>query len=341
MSSSHVFNAIVNALMQREGRKVTLPTLMSVTGLRAEQIQGSINNARRASETHARQIEVVEKARAWRFRADQSVGNYPTPNDVVKAVEVGSTHIWKTVLAALVSNAEKPTSKELLAQLASTDEREITPIQASQAMLTVMRQPNVKPHIEVLLAGSAWRYRAEVPGVAKTSKAAKSTKTTTSEVTEVSVPIRGSVLRHFTQKPGQTLFVDDIADDLGFTKKQVQSAVWHLLKENEATKSDFVVVQPSYAWRYVPNRAETNGRVTPELTAAPASTHTPNAIAAYTPEAVTTTLPVSSEVPSIPKPAAAVATSGRLFEEVGQLTDGAILVKEAESSVIYRATPLA
>lgn len=352
LSGSYIFTRIYNALAQREGKKVTLPTLVSVTGLTEAQIQSSIANARRTREVHARQIEVVQLGRVWKFKGDSSVGGYVTPDEVVKAVEVGSQHIWKIVLAALVKNVGKITSKELLAQLASTPEKTITPTQASQAMLTVMRQPGVADKIEVLWAGNAWRYRE-----AKEAKEAKEqvTSPTFSETKAVSAPIRGSVLRYFAQHPGETLFRDDIAADLGFTVKQVQSAMWHLLNENNGTKSDFVIIQSSYAWQYVPNRAavastsvtssaSSNGHVTPELVATPAQ--------AYTPAAATTTLPVSSKVPTIPQAAAAaaevssdertatVATSGRLFEEIDQLADGALLLREAESNTIYRATKL-
>jgi hypothetical protein len=349
LSGSYIFTRVFNALTSREGKRVTLPTLVSMTGLTEAQIQGSIANARRTSEAHRRQIEVVRVGRVWRFKAVNGVGEYPTAEDIVKEVEMGSKHIWKSVLAALVSNAGNVTSKELLAELVSTDERQVTPVQAAHAMLTVMRQPNISGKIETLWKGNAWKYRADPEA------AAKSSKTTPEEHKPVSAPIRGSVLRYFAQRPGVTLFRDDIAQDLGFTVKQVQSAIWGLLNENPSTKDDFVVIQSSYAWQYVPNRKakaqqqpapevtpapevkpQENGRVTPALTGAPAQ--------AYTHQVATAHLPGVPSIPQVqpePAPAAVVTKSGRLFEEIGQTTEGAVLVKESESGTIYRATPLA
>ena len=339
LSGSAIFSRIFNALTQREGKRVTLPTLVSVTGLTENQIKNSIANARRTSAVHARQIEVVKLGREWKFKGDKSVGDYPTPEKIASEVAMGSTHIWKTVLAALMSNVGKVTSKELLAELASTEERTITPIQAANAMLTIMRQPGMADKIETLWAGNAWRY-VETAESSETPKTSKTKTKTTTSVPVVSVPIRGSVLRYFAQHPGETLFRDDIAEDLGFTVKQVQGAMWHLLNENDTTKNDFVIVQSSYAWQYVPNRqakAESNGHVTTMPASVPA--------AEYTPSVATTTLPAASKVSNTPKAeptSAAVATAtSRLFEEIGTLSNGGVLVKESESGAIYRATPLA
>lgn len=346
---SFIFNRVFDALTQREGKPTTLPTLVSMTGLGDEQIRSSIANARRTNPVMAEQIKVVTPGRSWKFHASRKVGGYVSPDAVVKEVEVGSTHIWKRVLKALIDNAGKVTSKQLLAERASTEEREITPLQAAHAMDTILRRPNIGPHVETVVAGLAWRWTGSKDGV-EPSDIGKAQSTA-----PVSAPIRGSVLRYFAKQPGVTLFRDDIAQDLGFSVKQVQSAMWHLLNENETTKHDFTVMQSGYAWQYVPNRAvasnaatnvaanaaapepsvestgaSTNGHVTPALSAAP--------IQAYTPAAITTTLPVSSKVPSIPQ---AGTTAPRLFEEIGQTTEGAILIKESETNVIYRATPLA
>ncbi len=340
LRSSFIFSRVYTALAQREGKNVTLPTLASVTGLTEGQIKNTIANARRTSAMHARQIQVVKLGRVWKLRTEND--NSETPEQVAQEVEMGAQHIWKVVLTALMDNADKISSKDLLAERASTPERQITPQQVTNAMDTIMRRPGIGKHIEIKWARNAWKY---VPPATTQSSAASKTK---EEHQPVSTPIRGSVLRYFAQHPGETLFRDDIAADLGFTVKQVQSAVWHLLNENEGVKNDFEVVQSSYAWRYKPNRPvdvkvnpESNGHVTPELTTVPAQEH---AVKAYTPQAVTTTLPVTSKVPNIPQVArasTAVATSGRLFEEIGQTTEGAVLVKESETGTIYRATPLA
>lgn len=339
LSGSHIFTLIYNALAQREGRKTTLPTLVSMTGLKETQIQNSIRTWRNASALHAQQIEVITPGKAWKFKAvSGAVTSYPTPTEIAKEVEMGSTHIWKTVLNALMSNAGRVTSKELLAERASTPERTITPIQASQSMLTVMRQPEVGKHIEVLWPGNAWKYHETVPWDATTTKTPKPTEdnTVTSSHTPASAPIRGSVLRYFAQKPGQTVFLGDIEEELGFTKKQVQSAMWHLLNENTATKNDFIVVTLGYAWQYIPNRKtptttptpvatpSSNGQVTPELVTAPAQVYTPAAVA-------------TAPSPQVEAPAPA---SGRVFTELAELPDGGLLLREPTSGDVYRASKL-
>jgi hypothetical protein len=337
LSGSYIFTRVYNALAEREGKRVTLPTLATVTGLTETQIQNTIANARRTSQLHAAQIEVVRAGRVWRLRNNKREDTYATPEEIVEAVEVGSTHIWKRVLAALVENEGKISSKELLAERASTEEHPVTPHQAANAMMTILRRPNIGPQIETKVTGHAWKYHAP----AETKKTVDAASAKPEGVVTVSTPIRGSVLRYFAQRPGETLFRDDIASDLGFTVKQVQSAVWGLLNDNQQTKDDFVVIQSSYAWQYVPNRKAVkanadvkpaeNGHVTPALSSVPAQ--------AYTPSAATTTLPVSSRVPSIPK-ATPAAAGGRLFEEIGQTSSGDILVQEAETKKIYRATEL-
>lgn len=320
-----VFPHVFNALAQREGRKTTLPTLASLTGFTETQVQAAIATARRTHEAYARQIEVVKVGREWRFVAspEESI-NYPSTDDVVKAVEMGSQHIWKRVLAALNTRAGTVVSKEQLAKLASTPDSEITPQQAANAMMTILRQPIIGQQIEVVVAGRNWRYRS--PSVSAESKPKEKQSTSSS--------IRGSVYRFMTNNPGKVLLADDIGEALGFTVKQVQNAMYDIANHNR----DFTTVQRGNSWQYDPadavpttQKVATNGHAPAPLSQAPTQS--------YTPEAATTTLPLSSKVPSIPP--AGTTAGGRLFEELGQLNEGALLLKEAETGTFYRATPLA
>lgn len=336
LSGSFIFTRIYNALAEREGKRVTLPTLVTVTSLTEKQIQGSIANARRVHELYADQIEVVETGRVWKLKRIAKEDKYATPEEIVEEVQVGSTHIWKRVLAALVANEGRISSKELLAERASTPDHPITPHQAANAMMTILRRPGTGERIETKVSGHAWKYHAPTQSTNVTAPKA--------EGTSVSAPIRGSVLRYFAKHPGEILFRDDIAEDLGFTVKQVQSAMYSLLNENQATRDDFEVVQASYAWRYVPNRtvapAESNGQVTPALEQAPAQEFKPTPSAPV----ATVTLPLKrTDGTSVVVPAvtpAQTATTNRLFEEIGQAGNGDILVQESETKKIYRAIEL-
>lgn len=327
------------ALAQREGRKVTLPTLVSMTGFKPEQIQAAIRNARATDETHKRQILVEKPGREWRFVANTNVGQHPTPEKVVEEIKVGAKHIWKLVLKVLMDNPGKVLHKKTIAEAVrkaeAKDYPEFSEQQVANAMLTMLRNPGVAANIDVLWAGRAWRYN-QPASVSATSSPEPTGKTANKLV---SPSIRNSVLRYFTQKPGETLFVDEIATDLGFTRKQVQNGMYNLLHDERWTmREDFDVVTSGSAWRYVPNRsqaaASSNGQVSP---AAAAKVATNTVTAAYTPAAATTTLPVSSKVPDIPP---ASSTEARLFEEIAQLGDDVVLVKEAESGAVYRAEPL-
>lgn len=335
----NIFPHVFNALAQREGRKTTLPTLASLTGFSETQVQSAIANARRTSETYARQIEVVKVGREWRFTAsaDQSI-NYPSVDDVVKEVEMGAPHIWKRVLTALTGKPGVIVSREQLAKIASTRESEITPQQAANAMLTIMRQPIIGQQIEVHVAGRNWRY---------VDPNALTTAPTGSNVKSVTPSIRSSIYRFMTNNPGKVYLADQIAEDLGFTIKQVQNAMYDIANHNP----DFTVVQRGHSWQYTPRvatpleaKVATNGH-TPGATViqteagptvVPPSTPTATATAVL-PQTATTTLPTGAKVPNIPP---AEATGARLFEEIGQTTEGALLLKEAETGTFYRATPL-
>lgn len=332
-----VFPAVYAALAQREGKKVTLPTLVTMTGFKPEQIQMAIRNARANDETHARQIVVEKPGREWRFVADTNVGQHPTPEKVVEEIELGAKHIWKLVLKVLMDNPGKVLHKRTIAEAIRTAEPEEYPEfseqQVANAMLTMMRNPGIAVNIDVLWAGRAWRYNQPATVTAVTATEPKSGGKS------VSSSIRNSVLRYFTQKVGETLFVDEIAEDLGFTRKQVQNAMYNLLHDARSTvRHEFDIVTNGSAWRYVPNRPQVTTSSNGQVSHAVAAKVAANTATAYAPTAATTTLPVNAKVvPDIP-PAGNVGA--RLFEEIAQLGGDAILVKEAESGAVYRAEPL-
>lgn len=331
-STGHVFPTVFNALTARAGRKTTLPTLASLTGFSELQIQSAIANARRTNDTYRAQIQVTKFAREWRFVEDAAEGNnHHSTDDIVKAVEMGSTHIWKRVFAALVASAGTVVSREKLAEDASTPESPISPLQAANAMLTIMRQPGVMQQIKIVNAGRNWRYTKPI----NADESRKGGPTTP----RVSSSIRGSVHRHMLQNPNKDLTVSGIASDLGFTDKQVQNAMYSIVSDNPEY---VLILERGHSWRYMPAGI------------APSNGH----LHAYTPAPVASTSPppppppsVSPEVPHVPavvatsKPTAvatatATAPGGRLFEEIGQLPGGALLVKEAETGTIFRAAPL-
>jgi hypothetical protein len=341
LTNAHTFPQVYNVLAQREGKTVTLPTIVTLTGLTATQVQNAIAGARRSNPLHAEQIKVVQAGRAWKYKVNPRVNDGDNVEEIVKAVEMGAPHIWKAVLKALHdAPGQVLTREEIVNRVGKiNDEKELTPIQVANAMDTILRNVSLAPNIQVVWARRSWCFRPP---------AGEKTKSTTPEHSTVSPSIRNSVLRHFMQKPGDTLFVEDIAQELGFTRKQVQNAVYNLVNDPKSSvRDDFNVVTSGSAWRYRPNRAAVNGQVIPVLEKAPAHTHVAVAekfepatapVATTTlPLRTTSTLPLSSKVPNIPP---AGSTAARLFEEIGQASNGDILVQEADSKKIYRATEL-
>lgn len=350
--NQHLFPRIFDALASREGQEVTLPTLETLTGLSAKQIQGAIANARKVNDDHRRRIEVVKPGRTWKFHAIPDANGVDTIENIVKAVDMGSPHIWKHVAAVLVAHPGEILSKEQIAEkINAAGELTMRPDQVSSTMNTIIRKPEFVTSVEVVWNGRSWRYIGN-----KRSAGVKSAKP--SEHEQVSPSIRASVLRYFTLRPGEILFADEIASDLGFTRKQVQSAVYSMVTEStSAVRDEFTIVQSGQSWRYMPKLAALNGRVTEPLEKVPALAVKPSPAVTFThagpravPAATPAPLPAPSRVttPITPEPAPEVkptsspapAVGGRLFEEIGQTTDGALLLQEGESRKIYRATEL-
>lgn len=328
--TTYVFPRVLDELMRREGQEVTLPTLVTLTGFEERQIQNAIANARRSDDNHAARIEVIKLGKAWRFDSRLGSSGEDTVDGILEDVKMGSTHIWKLVLAAIATRPGETITKDEIAQLVNEQgDHGMTPDRVVGAMITIMRKPLIGPHVEVIQVNRAWRY----------------TPPKTRRTSPVSTSIRGSILRYFNNSPGATHFAVDIADDLGFTVQQVQSSMYYTLTSpNSLAKDDFEVIEPGHAWRYVPNRnrASSNGKVTPAPAKVPVLS-VPVAsqpeVRAYTPQAVTTTLPVSSTVPNIPAPQPVAATTKRTFEEVMTSKTGAIIIKDEEGT-LYRATEL-
>lgn len=351
----HLFPRVFDALARREGQETTLPTLVSLTGLTPNQIQKAIANARNNHPEHAARISVVKPGRAWKFNAIAGMNGDDTVEEIIKEVDMGATHIWKHVLKVLQDNKSNIMSKEEIATVVTqTTDITMSPEQVATAMYTILRKPEIGRDVEVIWRSRSWRYVGKV----------KASSPKKAEVHEsVSSSIRASVLRHFTYRPGVILFVDEIAADLGFTRRQVQSAVYSMVnEENSIVKNDFAIIQPGQSWRYAPNSTSGNGHASTPLERIPAQS-LPVAALAARPSGATVNAqadPVSASplatvsLPAPPKPApvpapAPVATpapaptspaGGRLFEEIGQSTEGDILIREAETKEIYRAVRL-
>jgi hypothetical protein len=353
--NGHIFPRVFDVLAAREGQEVTLPTLETLTGFDALQIRRVIAHARKHNPDHARRIEVTQSGRAWKFTTLRDANGDPTVEKVLEEVGMGSPHIWKHVLKALQASTGI-VSKEMLAeQINNAGDVTLTPEQVTTGMYTILSRPEIARNIEVVWAGRSWRYKG------KKSKATPTASTQSAESREgVSSSIKASVLRYFTGRPGDMVFLNDVVTDLGFTSRQVQSAVYSLAhSDGSLVKNDFVTVQQGQSWQYIPNRAAGNGQSSQPLERVPAYALNVKPDAAVHAQATSTTPVITAEpakVPVVPAPlplkttaggaviahAAAPTTppTGRLFEEVGRTSNGEILIRETESKTIYRAIEL-
>lgn len=68
-------------------------------------------------------------------------------------------------------------------------------------------------------------------------------------------PIRPKVLAYMADRPGQTLHLDTIASDLGFTAPQVQACINNMRKESPAEldlAASITVVRRGSVWKFKP-----------------------------------------------------------------------------------------
>jgi len=135
-------------------------------------------------------------------------------------------------------------------------------------------------------------------------------------------------LRYMTQRPGQVVFVDEIAEGTGFTQKQIVSALGYLRAKNDVMRVEIKVIVAGKSWQYLPTmqpQVATPEREQPHVSAPPPSTE-----------------PAASTTPAKPRQRAARAvTNGNaeLFEEVGRMADDGIIIKDSRG-VMYVARKL-
>jgi hypothetical protein len=336
LSKSHVFTRVFDELARREGQEVTLPTLESLTGIPGERIRAAIANARKNRQEIAEQIVVMKLGRSWKFtRVPVVIGEY-TVEKALEEVNMGSAHIWKHVLKALQESSGIVSNEFLAQRVNEAGETTLTSAQVTTAMYTILSKPEIARNIDVVWSGRSWQYNGSAKGKKKAGVEPHE---------NVSSSIRSSVLRYFAGRPGDLVFVDDVVNDLGFTRKQVQSAVYNLVQQNSNVKNDFEVVQQGHSWRYIPNRAATNGQVTESPTKIPAlalSVAAEPMVKAHVPDippAQSAEVRYAARLPEAKPEPAPKSTGGRVFEEVDELKDGALLIRDSDNK-LYRATEI-
>lgn len=78
--------------------------------------------------------------------------------------------------------------------------------------------------------------------------------------------LRSQVSEYLHRRPGEEVFVTDIAKDLGLTKKQVQNCVTNAMREG--AWPDVEIVTRGNSWRFIPdnrNDRKSNKRMFEEI----------------------------------------------------------------------------
>jgi hypothetical protein len=121
------------------------------------------------------------------------------------------------------------------------------------------------------------------------------------------------VMAVLVDAPGVTLYRTEIAERAGLTPEQVYGAINTIMRNSE--KAPFIdVVHKGAAWRYAPKGA----------------TLTQDSIKQRA--QVQGTVSRSNTGPS-PSPLPSLGTSTRVFEEIGKLKDGSILLRDSDGNM--------
>lgn len=131
------------------------------------------------------------------------------------------------------------------------------------------------------------------------------------------------VLPCLTSRPGEIVYVREIAADTGLDARQVAVAISNARRNHESLEREIEVIIAANAWRYRPPAAA-NGHVaspTRELRALTTPTTKPSAEPEPEPE---------------PEPALERSSRGcRLFEEVHTSRDGKTIVRDELGNLYY------
>lgn len=345
MGNGHIFPRVFAALSQRPGRSTNAVTLARLTDLEAGQVARVINHARHSHPWFNESLTVVRPGREWIYTPVTTDSR--TPEDIVKENEVGTPHIWKKVLDALMNSGDDKGNYPVLHKSELADKLGLTEQQIINAMNTILRNPDANGHVDVIWRSQSWRYNPRRDAIPRPAPATK----------EPHSPVRERVLKQLTSRPGDVVYLSEIMEGSGLTRTQVQNAMHHVRTRVESLARDIEVISPGNAWCYRPNR----GVASPTLTPVPAHPVQPSAPVIATPVAptpaptpMTTSLPFTTPVAVQVKPQPPVvaphttngvagtparANTKRLFEEIGATREGNTIVRDDEGT-LYSLTEL-
>jgi len=150
-------------------------------------------------------------------------------------------------------------------------------------------------------------------------------------VADVTRTIGVRCLRYLTDRPGEVVYVEQLAEQLGVTTRQVSQAMYNMLVRNQKLADEVEVVVRAQAWRYRPNRGYT--RPSTERVDAPVD-------ASIEPSTSTTSAGSHPRTRARSTGArSSSSTTSRYFEEVRKLPNDELLLVD-ENGKLYRAKEL-
>lgn len=198
------------------------------------------------------------------------------------------------------------------------------PNQVTAAVLSIQKSSPIGPEIQTIVQGNAWRYVPAVPTVNNGASPSANLRT----------PLTTLLHDYFTSHPGVITSIETLMQLTGRTEAQVRVGVNNMLQGRPHMKQHLQKVVNGQVWRYVGPRGDANvaptGRV--DRPAVPVASITSDV--------------TSSPSPVLPLPLDALIEdddeedgAADLFERVGRLPDGRIIIKDDVGN-LYHATPL-
>jgi hypothetical protein len=154
-------------------------------------------------------------------------------------------------------------------------------------------------------------------------------------------PIRSQLIRHVEANVGKLLYVEDVARDIGRTERSVSSGMYNLRREVPEFREKISVVVAGKVWRVNDNGESTSAPVASTQPPAQSVNGSTSAPTARVPTRIVSNAEsvVSEDVNDDADAFAVSSKPGRLFEELGDVGDGCILVVD-EAGNPYKLVPL-
>jgi hypothetical protein len=188
--------------------------------------------------------------------------------------------------------------------------------QVTAAILTLQQESPIGPEIETIVKGNMWRYLPKVP---------IPTRSSTADGGQRNRPLTALLYEYLTSHPGVVVYVDTLVEYTGRTPEQIKVGVNNMLQNRPHMKPLVDKVIQGQAWRYTPD-GRVNSRRPSQRPTVPVNVPVPSTVTS----ASTTAEPATSNDDI------RTSTSPRMFEEVGELPDGDLVIRD-DDGIMYRA----